>query len=108
MPYPNEMAARITEPGKYKEFRRFKPDGFPAGVEAILGIKEGGGSEIQAIRVKKEAMTFAEFKKWLSDNDFKPISVEDATERVSKSNVELFSTWAEISLVKGREVEQSV
>lgn len=98
MPYPNEHAARLHDPSKYDEFRRMHPKGFPEGVDAILGIKDGK-SEIQAIRAKKDTMSLAEFKKWLSDNDFSPMKVEEATD-MNKS-VELFSTWTELSFLKG-------
>lgn len=99
MPYPNEMAARLHPPSKYDEFRRIHPKGFPEGVDAILGIKDGK-SEIQAIRAKKDSMSFSDFKKWLKDNDFEPMKVEDVAGDVKKS-VELFSTWTALSLHKG-------
>ena len=31
MPFPNEHAARQTEPEQYDEFRRYTPKGAPAG-----------------------------------------------------------------------------
>lgn len=97
MPYPNEHAARMTDPSKYTKFRRFHPKGFPKGVDAILGIKKDGSSEIQAIRAKREAMSFSQFKNFLSEANMKPIKLEEAT--IDKS-VELFSTWTTIDVEK--------
>jgi hypothetical protein len=53
MPYPNQHAARLTDPDQYSKFRTFSPDDFPAGVSVILGIKDDGSSEFQAIRADR-------------------------------------------------------
>jgi superfamily II DNA/RNA helicase len=71
MPFPNEHAARQKDPGGFKDFRRGKPKGFPEGVNAIFGIKEGGGSEIQSIRFAKDKWTVERAKEWLKSNGFK-------------------------------------
>jgi hypothetical protein len=48
-PYPNEHAARITDPGQYDSFARVN-DALGDGIDAIYGVKDGEGSELQAIR----------------------------------------------------------
>jgi len=103
MPYPNEHAARMTDPSKYKEFRRYHPKGFPKGVDVILGITEDGKSEIQAVRAKRSAMTFSEFKTFLKERDMNPIKTEEAT---MQKSVELFSTWTEIDISKSRDDQE--
>lgn len=76
-PFPNEHAARLTDPAQYNSFRR-KNNDFGDGIDAIYGIKSGK-TELQAIRFNKDKFTVAESKKWLSDHDFKPIMFEPAT-----------------------------
>lgn len=81
MPYPNEHAARQTEPGGYRSFRRGRPEGFPDGVDAIWGIKPDGTTEIQSIRFDRSKWTPAKAKAWLKDHDF---SLGDFTEATAK------------------------
>jgi hypothetical protein len=80
MPYPNEHSARLKTPGQYDEFRR-QNNKFGSGVHAIFGIKKGPPrkSELQAIRFDAKKFTVKEAKKWLKDNDHKPILFEPAT-----------------------------
>lgn len=78
MPYPNEHAARINEPGKYSDIRR-ENDKFGEGVDVIWGVKENGDTEIQAIRFRSEKFTAAQAREWLKDHDYKPIEFEEAT-----------------------------
>lgn len=78
MPYPNEHAARQTDPGQYIRFRRMRPEGFPAGIDAIFGVKREGGSEIQSIRANAKQWTVGEFRAWLKEHDFKT-TIEPAT-----------------------------
>jgi hypothetical protein len=90
MPFPNEHAARQTDPGQYKEFRRGSPKGFPAGIDAIFGIKGEGQnrvSEIQSLRFDKTKWTPEAAKKWLKDHDFKT-TLEAAAEPKKKTEVE--------------------
>jgi arsenate reductase-like glutaredoxin family protein len=76
-PYPNEHAARITDPEKYDEFAR-KNDEFGAGVDVIYGVKDGK-SEVQAIRFDVKKFTPDEAKAWLKDHDYADIiEFEDA------------------------------
>ena len=89
MPYPNEHAARQTDPGKYESFRRTHPKGFPAGIDVIWGISGKGPnrkSEIQSLRFDKNKWTPEASKKWLKDNGFKT-TLERASEpaKVNKS-----------------------
>ena len=76
-PYPNEHAARLTDPDQYDSIRRVNDEGGP-GIDFIYGIKDGK-SEIQAIRFDKDRYTPAEARQWLSDHDFSAISFEEAT-----------------------------
>jgi hypothetical protein len=61
MPYPNEHACRLNDPGKYDEFRRDscgqKHDG--KCIDVIYGIKEGA-AEVQALRYKKDVWSVAD------------------------------------------------
>ena len=78
MPFANEHRARQSSPDQFKDFRRTKPEGFPSGVEAIIGIKEDGGSEIQSVSFDASQWSPSEAKKWLADHDFST-TVEEAT-----------------------------
>lgn len=86
MPYPNEHAARQTDPGQYKEFRRSHPKGFPEGVDAIFGIKGEGEnrvSEIQSLRFDRKKWTVEAVREWLKEHDFKT-TIEPAAEPKKK------------------------
>ena len=91
MPYPNEHAARLTDPGKYTHFARENNKGGD-GVDFIFGIKDGE-SELQAIRFKKNKFTESEARTWLKDNDKSPIEFDpasgstDSAERVVRFDV---------------------
>lgn len=80
MPYPNEHAARIRNPGLFIDgsFRRKVID---IGVNIIIGkLKDGDGSMvIQAYRFDVSYFTAAQAKKWLKEHDIDPISFEAAT-----------------------------
>ena len=76
-PYPNEHAARLTEPGQYDRIRRVN-DEFGAGIDAIYGIKDET-AELQAIRFDADRFTPAEARQWLSEHDYSPIEFEEAT-----------------------------
>jgi hypothetical protein len=78
MPYPNEHAARLKEPGQFDSFARENNMGGD-GIDFIYGIK-GGRSEIQAIRFDKKKFTPEEARRWLKDHDFHPIDFELASE----------------------------
>jgi HK97 family phage major capsid protein/HK97 family phage prohead protease len=76
-PYPNEHAARLTDPGQYDSLRR-ENDAGGSGIDFIYGIKEGV-SEIQAIRFNSARYSAAEARAWLAEHDFSPIEFEEAT-----------------------------
>ncbi len=77
-PYPNEHAARLTDPEQYDSFRR-ENDAGGAGIDFIFGIK-AGESELQAVRFDKEQYSVAQAQEWLAENDFSPILFEEAIE----------------------------
>ena len=88
-PYPNEHAARITDPGQYDSFARVN-DAFGGGIDAIYGVKNGEGSELQAIRFDAARFTASEAREWLSKHDYSPIEFEEATgERAEPMSEEL-------------------
>ena len=76
-PYPNEHAARLTDPDQYDRIRRVN-DEFGAGIDAIYGIKDET-AELQAIRFDADRFTPAEAREWLSDNEYSPTEFEEAT-----------------------------
>jgi HK97 family phage major capsid protein/HK97 family phage prohead protease len=76
-PYPNEHAARLTDPGQYDRIRRVN-DEFGAGIDAIYGIKDET-AELQAIRFDADRFTPAEARQWLSEHDYSPTEFEEAT-----------------------------
>jgi hypothetical protein len=87
-PFPNEHAARQTEPSQYDSFRRFRPKGFPKGVDVIIGLKKINGktvSEIQTIRFKSNKWTPEEAKRWLKEHGFKT-NLEVASKREIKKS----------------------
>jgi len=75
MPYPNEFAARINEPGKYKDIKR-ENNKFGQGIDVIWGITEEGKTEVQAIRFNKKKFSSEEVNSWLKKNKYSPIKVE--------------------------------
>jgi HK97 family phage major capsid protein/HK97 family phage prohead protease len=76
-PYPNEHAARLTDPDQYDDIRRVN-DEFGAGIDAIYGIKDGT-SELQALRFDADRFTPSEAREWLADHDFEAMMFEEAT-----------------------------
>lgn len=91
MPYPNEHAARIHNPDKYKRIRR-ENDKFGKGIHAIWGVKDDNSVEVQAIRFDKTKFSPKECKKWLTDNDYSPVEFEPASEEESSKSNGDFST----------------
>ncbi len=67
MPFPNEHAARLIDPGQFTSFRRQNDKG-GQGVDFIFGIKDGS-SKLQAVRFSKSQFTVEQAKKWLKDHD---------------------------------------
>jgi HK97 family phage major capsid protein len=75
-PYPNEHAARISDPDQYDRFRR-EADAGGDGIDFIYGIVDNT-SEIQSIRFDADRYTEAEARQWLTEHDFDPIKFEPA------------------------------
>lgn len=87
-PFPNEHAARQTDPGQYDTFRRGRPKGFPNGIDVIFGIKNVGGkrvSEIQSLRFKSAIWSADKARKWLKEHNFKT-SLEEARKPTKKND----------------------
>jgi len=78
MPYPNEHAARVIDPGE------FIPDSFRSkelknGIRIIVAKLKGGTAMIvQAYRFSVDKFTVEQAKKWLEDNKVKYIKFEPA------------------------------
>jgi len=79
MPFPNEHAARQTDPNQYVRFARHNGRG-GAGIHFIFGVKRSGLSEIQSIRFDKNRYTPSEARAWLKAHDFKT-NLEVATQK---------------------------
>jgi len=76
MPYPNEHAARQTDPKGYKQFRRGE---IAPGIDAIYGITNDGRAEVQALRADRKRYTVEAFRAWLIKTGFKRTDIEPAT-----------------------------
>lgn len=76
-PYPNEHAARLTDPDQYDSIRRINDEG-GKGIDFLYGIKDNK-TEIQSIRFDASQYSPDEAKTWLSEHDFSPIKFEEAT-----------------------------
>jgi len=78
MPYPNEHAARVIDPGE------FIPDSFRSkelknGIRIIVAKLKGGTAMVlQAYRFSVDKFTVEQAKKWLEDNKVKYIKFEPA------------------------------
>jgi hypothetical protein len=79
-PYPNEHAARIERPSRYKRFKRHN-DRFGPGVHVIWGILSNGKTEVQAIRFDARRFTMRQVKTWLDKTGYEPIKLEPATKK---------------------------
>ena len=102
-PYPNEHAARLTDPDKYDEFAR-EEDAGGQGIDFIYGIKDDN-AEIQAIRFDKNLYSVEDAKKWLEEHDFVPILFEPASEERMEENKEV--TVEATEEVRAEEVAQT-
>jgi len=86
VPYPNEHAARVRDPGLFQagSFRSKalpKSTGGKGGVRMIMGrLKSGQGTmTVQAYRFPADLYTPAEARAWLKKNNVKYILFEAAT-----------------------------
>lgn len=60
-----EHAARLADPDKFPRFRRTHPDGWPEGVDAIVGLTDDGKSELQSVRFDSRKYTPSSAQSWL-------------------------------------------
>jgi hypothetical protein len=89
MPYANEHAARLQDPGKYDDFRRtaggklYNKITVPKTISIIWGHPKGASAGTfvpQALRFPTKNYTAVEAKKWLKDNEVKSMGFEAAAE----------------------------
>lgn len=78
MPYPNEHAARLHDPGKYDSFLRQHPPGWPMGLDIVWGLI-GNDREIQALRFDRRQWTEQRARDWLKRHGYEPVLFEVAT-----------------------------
>lgn len=79
MPYPNEHAARVREPGDFQE-DSFRRKNIETGIDIIIGrLKGKTTTTTQAYRFKKSKFTADQAKKWLKDHNIKYIKFEAAS-----------------------------
>lgn len=98
MPYPNEYAARIHEPGKYKEIRR-ENNKFGEGIDVIWGVTSEGKTEVQAIRFNKNKFTSAQVTSWLTKHNYTALKVEaPSTDSQAVAEAVLFDKMGKISV----------
>ena len=76
-PYPNEHAARITDPKNYVSFAR-ENDKLGEGIDVVYGIK-GNVSDIQSIRFDAKKFSPDEALDWLDENDYDYLKFEEAS-----------------------------
>lgn len=94
MPYPNEHAARLLDPGTARErIRRTKGSGagmvqgvkIPGTIDVIWYIVRGSGGEMipraQALRFPVGRWTAEQAKAWLSKNEIKVKRFEPAAQK---------------------------
>ena len=79
MPYPNEYAARIHDPSKYKSIHR-ENNKFGEGIDVIWGTLPDGKTEVQAIRFSK-GHTSEAVHAWLKAHDYSPIEFSSPTNK---------------------------
>lgn len=87
MPYANEHAARLRDPGDFVRIVQIWEKA-GEGLRALGGplkSKPSGGAVEQAIRFKADKWTVERAKKWLADHKYKPISFEPAASVKSAS-----------------------
>lgn len=78
MPYPNEHAARIRDPGSFEE-NSFRSKELKNGIRIIVAKLKGGTSMvIQAYRFSVDNFTIEQAKKWLENNKIHYIKFEPA------------------------------
>ncbi len=80
MPYPNEHAARVRDPGDFVP-ESFRSKDLKNGVRIIIAkLKGGTAMVVQAYRFSVDKFTVEQAKKWLEDNKISYIKFEPAFE----------------------------
>lgn len=94
MPYENEHAARLQDPGQYDEFRRDN-DKFGDGIDAIWGLTSNGETkaELQSIRFDSGKFTPEEAKAWLAEHDYDPSEFEPAVNEEAETQTNENLSW---------------
>ena len=78
MPYPNEHAARIRDPGVF-DINSFRSKDLKNGIRIIVGKLKGGTTMVvQTYRFSIDKFTTEQAKKWLEDNKVRYIKFESA------------------------------
>lgn len=103
MPFQTEHAARQTDPDDYVRFRRKT---LARGIDAVIGFKRDGGSEIQSLRFDAERFTAAEAKTWLKDHDFK--TTLEAAKPAEKAAIGIATAVAMTTIAKKDELRYSL
>lgn len=65
VPFAREHRARQRSPEELGEIRRVKPEGYPAGVEAVVGFRDDGGSEVQTVVFDADEWAPDRAREWL-------------------------------------------
>jgi 2'-5' RNA ligase len=84
MPFPNEHAARLVNPGEFVRFRRVNNE-LGSGIHAIYGIREDGTSAIQSVRFDVSDYTRMQARKWLRDHEMSTGGFEPAAEKETRT-----------------------
>lgn len=80
MPIEGKHAAKIKEPEGFVEIRTdTAPEGTPEGIEFLYGVLEDETTEVQSIHFDSTVFTVEDAMKWLEENGFEPIELEEAT-----------------------------
>lgn len=111
IPYPNQHAVRVEDPGTFIK-ESFRTKEISPGISLILGKKsEGGSMETQAYRFDSDKFTEEQVKDWLKEHDIKG-TFEKAVDvdNISEINNADDGTWitingAHILLKDGEDVD---
>lgn len=103
MPFPNEHRARQRPPGGFARFRRGAPEGTPAGIEFIWGVRADGTTEVQSIAFNASRWTPTRARAWLRAHDFKS-TLEVAIRQRDRIRKERWRVGADrgLPIVEGR------
>jgi hypothetical protein len=96
MPYPNEHAARVINPGEFQE-ETFRRKEIAPGVSIIIGKLKGKDSMVtQAYRFDKSKFTADEAKAWLKKNNVTTVEFSPAETKEVKIGARHSKTDQEI------------